>query len=92
MKTSDSDFGMQTIVSLLKLRPTLIRGNASEIMAVAGAAGATTRGVDSTAATSDALASGKKLAQEYGCIVGISGADDLVSIFANASRDFKLRD
>ncbi len=85
MKTSDFDFGMQTIVSLLKLRPTLIRGNASEIMAVAGAAGATTRGVDSTAATSDALASGKKLAQEYGCIVGISGADDLVSTFATAS-------
>ena len=48
-------------------------------MAVAGAAGATTKGVDSTAATSDALASGKKLAQEYDCIVGISGADDLVS-------------
>ena len=71
---------MQTIVSLLKLRPTLIRGNASEIMAVAGAAGATSRGVDSTAATSDALASGKQLAQEYGCIVGISGAEDLVSL------------
>ena len=82
---------MQTIVSLLKLRPTLIRGNASEIMAVAGAAGATTRGVDSTAAPSDALASGKKLAQEYGCIVGISGADDLVSIFTHASCDLNLR-
>ncbi|KAL0047179.1 hypothetical protein WJX82_008765 [Trebouxia sp. C0006] len=72
-------FRSKTIVSLLKLRPTLIRGNASEIMAVAGAAGATTRGVDSTAAPSDALASGKKLAQEYGCIVGISGADDLIT-------------
>lgn len=77
---------MQTIVSLLERRPTLIRGNASEIMAVAGAAGATTRGVDSTAATSDALASGKQLAQEYGCIVGISGADDLVSAYVDAER------
>ena len=86
----NSAFGVQTIVSLLKLRPTLIRGNASEIMAVAGAAGATTRGLDSTAATSDALASGKKLAQEYGCIVGISGADDLVSIVANACCDLNL--
>ena len=69
---------LQTIVLLLKLRPTLIRGNASEVMAIAGAAGAVTRGVDSTAATSDALASGKPLAKEYSCIVGISGANDLV--------------
>lgn len=69
---------LQTIVSLLKLKPTLIRGNASEIMAVAGAAGAVTRGVDSTADTSDALVSGKQLAKEYSCIVGISGANDLV--------------
>lgn len=78
-RTKVLTFPYKTIVSLLKLRPTLIRGNASEIMAVAGAAGATTRGVDSTAATSDALASGKKLAQEYGCVVGISGADDLIT-------------
>lgn len=47
-------------------------------MAVAGAAGATTRGVDSTAATSQALASGQQLAKDFGCIVGISGAEDLV--------------
>ena len=71
---------LQTIVSLLKLRPTLIRGNASEIMAIAGAAGAVTRGVDSTADTSDALTSGKQLAEEYRCIVGISGANDLVGL------------
>lgn len=51
-------------------------------MAVNGAAGAVTRGVDSTAETSDALASGKQLAQEYGCIVGISGAEDLVRLIA----------
>ena len=70
---------LQTIVSLLKQRPTLIRGNASEIMAIAGKVGAVTRGVDSTADTADALASGKQLAKDYGCIVGISGAIDLVS-------------
>lgn len=72
---------MQTIVSLLKLKPTLIRGNASEIMAVAGAAGTVTKGVDSTALPSDALQCGKQLAKQYGCIVGISGAKDLVSAF-----------
>lgn len=62
----------------MKLKPTLIRGNASEIMAVAGAAGDATRGVDSTADTSDALESGKQLAKQYDCIVGISGRVDLV--------------
>ena len=56
-------------------------------MAVAGAEGAVTRGVDSTAATSDALRSGKQLAQEYGCIVGISGAVDLVWSHSLASMN-----
>ena len=73
-------FDMQTIVKLLKLKPTLIRGNASEIMAVAGAAGAVTHGVDSTASPTDALRCGKQLAKEYSCIVGISGQEDLVRL------------
>ena len=77
---------MQTIVSLLELKPTLLRGNASEIMAVAGAAGATTRGVDSTAAPSDAVASGKQLAKKYECIVGISGKEDLVRLHVNTAE------
>lgn len=47
-------------------------------MAVAGKAGAATHGVDSTAESEDALASGKQLAIDYSCIVGISGANDLV--------------
>ncbi|KAL3162301.1 hypothetical protein ABBQ32_009990 [Trebouxia sp. C0010 RCD-2024] len=74
-----TEFRTQTIVSLLKQRPTLIRGNASEIMAVAGKAGVVTHGVDSTADTADALASGKQLAKDYSCIVGISGANDLIT-------------
>ena len=69
-------------MSLLKLKPTLVRGNASEIMAVAGAAGAVTRGVDSTAASSDALESGKQIAKQFDCIVGISGAVDLVCLLS----------
>ena len=62
----------------MKLKPTVIRGNASEIMAVAGAAGATTKGVDSTAEAEDALEAGKQLAREAGCVVAITGAVDLV--------------
>ena len=67
----------QMILSLVKLRPTVIRGNASEILALAGAAG-TTKGVDSTARSDEALEAGKALAEQVGCIVAISGAIDLV--------------
>ena len=52
---------------------------------MAGAAGAVTRGVDSTADASDALESGKQLAKQYGCIVGISGRMDLVRLLYVAS-------
>ena len=55
----------------------MIRGNASEIMALAGAAG-TTRGVDSTAESSEALELGKQLALDLRTIVAISGKIDYV--------------
>ncbi|KAK9828855.1 hypothetical protein WJX72_002417 [[Myrmecia] bisecta] len=70
---------LEAIMQLMKLRPTLVRGNASEIMAVAGAAGATSKGVDSTAESTEALEYGMQLARTYGCIVAISGAEDLVT-------------
>ena len=71
-------YAAQTILSLIKLKPTVIRGNASEIMAVAGATGAVTRGVDSTAKAEEALDAGAQLAKEVGCVVAITGAVDLV--------------
>lgn len=58
--------------------PTVVRGNASEIMSVAGLA-ATTRGVDSGAASShEAVAAAQALARDLGAVVCVSGADDLV--------------
>jgi hydroxyethylthiazole kinase len=58
--------------------PTVVRGNASEIMSVAGLA-ATTRGVDSGAASShEAVAAAQVLARDLGAVVCVSGADDLV--------------
>ena len=68
---------MQVIMDLVKLQPTMIRGNASEIMAVAGAA-VQTRGVDTSAEVSDALQHAQQLARDLGCIVAISGAVDKV--------------
>ena len=129
----------QICAALLRLKPTVVRGNPSEILALAGAAH-TTKGVDSTAAatgegwagagdggpggiasansrlcgrrgapaggsgsvprlallpftpallsarepwragprTAEALEAGKQIAREHGCIVAISGAEDLV--------------
>lgn len=57
--------------------PTVVRGNASEIMSVAGLA-TTTRGVDSAAASHEAAAAAGALARDLGAVVCVSGADDLV--------------
>jgi hydroxyethylthiazole kinase len=55
--------------------PTVVRGNASEIMSVAGMA-AQTRGVDSGAAVNDALDSADNLARRTKGVVCVSGQTD----------------
>ncbi|SIO36221.1 hydroxyethylthiazole kinase [Halodesulfovibrio marinisediminis] len=57
---------------------SLVRGNASEIMALAGADVAT-RGVDSCKDSSEAEISAKALAKKYRCIVAVSGCVDVVT-------------
>lgn len=57
--------------------PTVIRGNASEIMALAGL-NAHTKGVDSTQGSSAALASARQLSISLGSVVVVSGADDYI--------------
>ena len=57
--------------------PSVIRGNASEIMSVAGIA-AQTRGVDSGAAVADALQAARELAARSGGVVCVSGPVDQV--------------
>jgi hydroxyethylthiazole kinase len=65
-------------VDLLQLRPTVVRGNASEVMALAGA-GAGGRGVDSTAGAEDAAAAAAELALRTGGVVAVSGVVDLLT-------------
>ncbi len=55
--------------------PTVIRGNGSEIMSVAGSS-VTTRGVDSSAAANDALGAARALAARTQGVVCVSGATD----------------
>jgi hydroxyethylthiazole kinase len=57
--------------------PTVIRGNASEIMALAGL-NAQTKGVDSVHGSSAALDSAHQLNTELGSIVVVSGAEDYI--------------
>jgi hydroxyethylthiazole kinase len=54
---------------------TILRGNASEIVALAGAAGAT-KGVDSTLSSEAARDAAHGLAARYDCAVVVSGAVD----------------
>lgn len=58
--------------------PAIIRGNASEILGLAGAT-AGGRGVDSTDAARDALPVARELALTHGCAVAISGPVDLIT-------------
>jgi hydroxyethylthiazole kinase len=68
----------QVSAALAALRPTIVRGNASEILSLSGAAGAT-KGVDSTARSDDAVAAAGALARATGAVVAVTGATDYVT-------------
>lgn len=63
---------------LVELRPTAIRGNASEILALAGLS-AGGRGVDATDSTDAAADAAGVLARRVGAIVAVSGPVDLIT-------------
>ena len=65
-------------------QPAVLRGNGSEILALAAAEGlssleAATRGVDSTIDSAGAVAAARELARRNGCVVRISGETDYVT-------------
>ncbi|HEY4141916.1 MAG TPA: hydroxyethylthiazole kinase [Pseudolabrys sp.] len=59
------------------LKPTIIRGNASEILSLAGQTGSG-KGVDSTARAGDAVGAAMALAGRTGSVVAVTGAVDYV--------------
>jgi hydroxyethylthiazole kinase len=63
---------------LCRLRPTAIRGNASEILALAGEAGGG-RGVDSGVQSQAAVAAARRLADATGAVVAVTGAVDYIT-------------
>lgn len=68
----------EVAAELAQLGPTVIRGNASEIMVLAGSLGAAGKGVDSTHSTECALGPATALARETGAVVAMTGAVDYV--------------
>ncbi|MTH48536.1 hydroxyethylthiazole kinase [Intestinirhabdus alba] len=63
---------------LLSLKPAAVRGNASEILALAGTR-AGGRGVDSADSVASALPAAQALARQVGCIVAVTGEVDYVT-------------
>jgi hydroxyethylthiazole kinase len=83
----------EIVRSLLAFRPTVIRGNASELIALAGGAGGS-KGVETTAKASDAIEFIKDLATSTGSIVAVSGPIDYISdgseVYAVPGGDIRL--
>ena len=69
----------QAAHALAGLRPTVIRGNASEILAMAGAASGPTKGADSTDSADTAIEAARALARDRGTVVAVTGAVDYVT-------------
>jgi len=69
----------QTSAVLAGLKPACIRGNASEIMVLAGATAEKTKGVDTSHGSADALAPARQLARATGAVVAVTGATDYVT-------------
>ncbi len=62
----------------LGLRPTVLKGNASEVLGLAGG-GEKGHGADSIHNVSDAAEAARSLAGRHGCIVVVTGPEDLLT-------------
>ncbi|TVQ94327.1 MAG: hydroxyethylthiazole kinase [Chromatiaceae bacterium] len=74
-----SSFRLAAAQRLLSLRPTVLRGNASEIIALGMHGGATGRGVDAADGVAAAAAVARELAVTYGSVVAVTGPVDLLT-------------
>lgn len=73
-----SDYRKRAAQDLLTLRPTIVRGNASEILALAGEAGAG-KGADSGDSVEAAQGAARALAQKFDAVFAITGPVDFVT-------------
>lgn len=75
----------QVALDLLALKPTVVRGNASEIIALAGGAGSG-KGADSGDSVREAQGAARALAASQGCIVAVSGPVDFITDGARSAN------
>lgn len=73
-----TSFRKNTLERLLENKPSVIRGNASEIMALANVKTVTTKGVDSTESSSNAIEVAQQLSEKINAVVCISGVIDYI--------------
>ncbi|KAM7466212.1 hypothetical protein LguiB_013774 [Lonicera macranthoides] len=74
-----SRFRLKACLELVGLKPRVIRGNGSEIIALSSASLGSGKGVDSSRESTDAVEAAKSLAKSSGSIVAVSGAVDIVT-------------
>ncbi|MDH6252715.1 hydroxyethylthiazole kinase [Chryseobacterium sp. H1D6B] len=73
-----TSFRDSVLNQLLQSKPTVIRGNASEIIALAKANQTSTKGADSTASSIEALEAARSITAQHDTIVCISGETDII--------------
>jgi len=78
-------FRRQAVAELLALKPTIVRGNASEILALADGQGAG-RGVDSGDPVERAEDAARRLATRWEVVVAVTGTVDFVTDGVRAAR------
>ena len=72
------DYRSEACREFLAAKPAAIRGNASEILALAGFAGSG-RGVDSTTGSGAAVEAAEQLARSTGAVVAVTGETDFIT-------------
>ena len=77
----------KSAAELLALKPTVVRGNASEIMVLAGLTDAGQKGVDSTQSSDAAEEPARRLARTTGGSVVVTGAVDIAT---DGTRLFRI--
>ena len=74
-----------SVIKLMSLNPSVVRGNASEILALQGEE-TDAKGVDSLEGVETALNASKKLAKKYNCIIVVTGETDIITDGVKVTR------
>ena len=74
-----------SVIKLMSLNPSVVRGNASEILALQGEE-TEAKGVDSLEGVETALNASKKLAKKYNCIIVVTGETDIITDGVKVTR------